>query len=78
LRFRIKYKNEKIIRFHCPPKWHTDIWNEMEESSILCVIELLKEIERFDCWNSVLLYYEKKKLKKEVAALKEKLIKHSQ
>lgn len=76
--FRIKDKNGRIVRFQYPPKWHTDILNEMEERSILRVIKLLKEVKGLDCWNSVLLYFDNKKLKKEVAALKEKLIKHSQ
>lgn len=75
--FKIQDKNGKKLEFQWPPEWWPTISiNWMEEKAIDYVIKFLKEVEGFDCWNSVLLYYENKKLKKEVEALKEKLIKN--
>jgi len=71
--FKIADKNRRIIEFQYPPEWHTDILFEKEERSIKSVVKFLKEVENFDCWNSVFLYFENRKLKKLVATLQDKL-----
>lgn len=71
--FNIADKNKMSVTFQYPPKWHTDIMFQMEENAIQSVIKFLNEVKNFDCWNSVLLYYENKKLKKEIATLQDKL-----
>lgn len=59
------------IQFY--PEWHDQLWMLSEEDSILAAVKFLNEIKGIKNRESVPLYFENKKLKKEIARLKKTL-----
>ncbi|MBP6412572.1 MAG: hypothetical protein KA450_03930 [Bacteroidia bacterium] len=71
--FKISDRFGVVQELQFYPEWHDQFRKLSEEESILAAVKFLHEISRIKNWESVPLFFENKKLKKEIDQLKKNL-----